>query len=131
VSRILDLDSRQLSALRGKALTAAVAASEGRALVGEVWPHTTLLASAHETGGVTSMELAAAFGADVIVLNMVEKVFDGRRWSFPVIGEFGDLDEVAELVGRPICVNLEPGNVPDGRLATPDNARLLPTRARA
>jgi hypothetical protein len=125
VPRILDLDSRQLAALRGKALTTSVASSEGRALVGEVWPHTLLMGSAHQTGGVTNMELAAAFGADIIVLNMVEKAFDGRRWSFPEIGEFDSLNDVAELIGRPMCINLEAGNVPDGRLATPDNARLL------
>ncbi|MFE0102307.1 hypothetical protein [Streptomyces sp. NPDC059009] len=125
MSRILDLDSTRLAALRGRALTASVAASEGRAVVGEVWPNTAMLASAHETGGVSNIELVAAFGGDIVILNMLEKVFDGERWNLPVLGEFASLADLADFVGRPIGVNLEPGDVPDGRKATDDNARRL------
>ncbi|MGW6707994.1 DUF7916 family protein [Streptomyces sp. NPDC054956] len=125
MSRILDLDSSRLATLRGRELTASVAASEGRALVGEVWPNTAMLASAHETGGVSNIELVAAFGADIVILNMLEKVFDGERWNLPVMGEFASLAELADFVGRPIGVNIEPGDVPDGRKATVANARRL------
>ncbi|TDD31879.1 haloacid dehalogenase-like hydrolase [Actinomadura sp. KC06] len=123
--RILDLDSRELAALRGRELTASVAASEGRAVVAELWSHTAMLAGAHGTGGVSNIELVAAFGADIVILNLVEKAFDGRRWRLPVLGEFDSLAELADHVGRPIGVNLEPGDVPAGRQATVENARLL------
>ncbi|TDB83475.1 haloacid dehalogenase-like hydrolase [Actinomadura sp. KC216] len=123
--RILDLDSRDLAALRGRELTASVAASEGRAVVAELWADTAMLAAAHGTGGVSNIELVAAFGADIVILNLVERAFDGTRWRLPVLGEFGSLADVAELVGRPIGVNLEPGDVPAGRKATVDNARRL------
>ena len=125
MSRILDLDSSELATLRGRELTASVAASEGRAVVAEVWPHTAMLASAHETGGVSNIELVAAFGADIVILNMVEKVYDGERWRLLVMPEFDSLAELADFVGRPIGVNIEPGNVPNGRKATVDNARRL------
>ncbi|GAA2994739.1 hypothetical protein GCM10020229_04060 [Kitasatospora albolonga] len=125
MTRILDLDGAQLTALRGRALTAAVAESEGRTMVGEVWPNTAMLAGAHETGGVSNIEIAAAFGADLVVLNLVETVFDGERWRLPVLGEFATLAELSDFVGRPIGVNLEPGTVPEGRKATVENARRL------
>lgn len=123
--RILDLDTSQLASLRGRALTRSVAASEGRAVVAEVWPAPDALASAHETGGVSNIELVAAFGADIVILNVIEKVYDGNRWRLPALGEFESLTELADRVGRPIGVNLEPGDVPDTRKATADNARRL------
>ncbi|MFJ7206638.1 hypothetical protein ACIQWR_24295 [Streptomyces sp. NPDC098789] len=123
--RILDLESHQLAHLRGRALTASVAASEGRALVAEVWPNTAMLASAHETGGVSNMELVSAFGADIVILNMIEKVFDGAAWDFPVMGRYPDLAALADFLGRPIGVNLEPGNVPALRASTVENAKRL------
>ncbi|MFI0404385.1 hypothetical protein [Actinomadura sp. 3N508] len=123
--RILDLESSELAALRGRELTASVAASEGRAVVAELWADAAMLAGAHGTGGVSNIELVAAFGADIVILNLVERAFDGTRWRLPVLGEFGSLAEVAGSVGRPIGVNLEPGDVPPGRKATVDNARRL------
>ncbi|WP_424217208.1 hypothetical protein ACN20G_34550 (plasmid) [Streptomyces sp. BI20] len=123
--RILDLDSSELATLRGRELTASVAASEGRAVVAEVWPNTAMLASAHETGGVSNMELVSAFGADVLVLNIIEKVFDGTSWEFPVMGCYRDLAALADFLGRPVGVNLEPGDVPALRAATVENAKRL------
>lgn len=125
MARILDLDSSQLAALRGKALTAAVAESEGRTVVGEVRPDIAMLAGVHPADGISNLEVAAAFGADVLILNLVETVFDGERWRLPTLGEFGSLAELADLLGRPVGVNLEPGTVPEGRKATVANARRL------
>ncbi|MEY9873165.1 hypothetical protein ABH931_002647 [Streptacidiphilus sp. MAP12-33] len=125
MTRILDLDGGPLTALRGRELTAAVAAAEGRTLVGEVRPNTAVLAGPDGTGGVCNTELAAAFGADVIVLNMLELVFDGAVWNLPALGRFDSLDALARHLGRPVGVNLEPGDVPAARKATVGNARLL------
>ncbi|MBC9719031.1 haloacid dehalogenase-like hydrolase [Streptomyces sp. TRM66268-LWL] len=125
MSRILDLDSAQLAHLRGRELTASVAASEGRAVVAEVWANMTLLMSAHETGGVSNIEVAAAFGADIVIINALETVFDGDRWNLAVLGGFDRLADIADAVGRPIGVNLEPGTVPELRKATVENAKRL------
>lgn len=118
-SRILDLDADRLGALRGRALTESVAASAGRAIVAEVCAERTL------ADGVHNMELAAAFGADILVVNHVERVWGGDEWCLPVLGEYPDLSALARRVGRPVGVNLEPGGVPGPRRATTWNAQRL------
>lgn len=122
--RILDLDRTGLAALRGPDLSRAVAASEGRTMVAEVFADRAALSFDGQTG-VHNAELMAAFGADVIVLNMIDRVWDGTTFRFPGLGELGSLRELAERIGRPIGVNLEPGTVPELRKATQDNAQRL------
>lgn len=122
--RILDLDRSGLAALRGPDLTAAVAASEGRTMVAEVFADRAALSFDGQTG-VHNAELMAAFGADVIVLNMIDRVWDGTTFRFPGLGELADLHELAAKIGRPIGVNLEPGTVPELRKATRANAKVL------
>lgn len=122
--RILDLDRTGLAALRGPDLSAAVAASEGRTMVAEVFADRAALSFDGRTG-VHNAELMAAFGADLIVLNMIDRVWDGTTFRFPGLGELRSLHELAERIGRPIGVNVEPGTVPDLRKATQDNARRL------
>ncbi|HUQ62098.1 hypothetical protein [Lentzea sp.] len=122
--RILDLDRTGLAALRGPELSGAVAASEGRTMVAEVFADRAAL-SFDGQNGVHNAELMAAFGADVIVLNMIDRVWDGTAFRFPGLGELGSLRELAERIGRPIGVNVEPGNVPGLRKATAENARRL------
>ncbi|MET8760843.1 hypothetical protein [Lentzea sp. NPDC004782] len=122
--RILDLDGPQLAALRGPELSRAVAASEGRTMVAEVFADRAALSFDGRTG-VHNAELMAAFGADVVVLNMIDRVWDGTTFRFPGLGELPNLTALAEKIGRPIGVNLEPGTVPDLRKATKDNAGRL------
>ncbi|MET9631718.1 hypothetical protein ABZX92_30065 [Lentzea sp. NPDC006480] len=122
--RILDLDRTGLAALRGADLTRAVAASEGRTMVAEVFADRAALSFDGQTG-VHNAELMAAFGADVIVLNMIDRVWDGTTFRFPGLGELPSLAAVAAKIGRPIGVNLEPGTVPELRKATRDNAARL------
>ncbi|WP_112269130.1 DUF7916 family protein [Lentzea terrae] len=122
--RILDLDRSGLAALRGPELSRAVAASEGRTMVAEVFADRAALSFDGQTG-VHNAELMAAFGADVIVLNMIDRVWDGTMFRFPGLGEFASLAELAAKIGRPIGVNLEPGTVPELRKASKDNAQRL------
>ncbi|NKE58623.1 haloacid dehalogenase-like hydrolase [Lentzea sp. PSKA42] len=122
--RILDLDRTGLAALRGQELSRAVAASEGRTMVAEVFADRAALSFDGQTG-VHNAELMAAFGADVIVLNMIDRVWDGTTFRFPGLGELGSLGELASKIGRPIGVNLEPGTVPELRKATRANAQRL------
>jgi hypothetical protein len=126
-ARILDLDRDQLAALRGRELTAAVAAAEGRTMVAEVFAERAALSPDPDGRGVHNMELMAAFGADIVVLNMIDRVWDwdGQRFHFPGAGSFTSLAELASCIGRPIGVNLEPGEVPALRRATPEPAKRL------
>src|SRR5882757_4651375 len=107
--RILDLDREGLAGLRGRALTGAVAAGEGRTMVAEVFADRAALSFTADGDGVHNLELMAAFGADILILNMIDRVWDGQTFRFPGIGDFGTLAELAAAVGRPIGVNLEPG----------------------
>ena len=123
--RILDLDREGLAGLRGSALTGAVAAGEGRTMVAEVFADRAALSFAADGAGVHNLELMAAFGADILILNMIDRVWDGGAFRLPGIGEFGTLADLAVAVGRPIGVNLEPGEVPERRRATTENAKRL------
>ncbi len=123
--RIFDLPRKELSALTGPALEAAVRASEGRALVAEVFAGGSSLLD-----GVHNAEIMAAHGADIIVLNLIETAWSAPdAWSFPNLGAVANLAELASAIGRPIGVNLEPDpdadRIPPARRATADNAVAL------
>lgn len=121
-TRILDLDRAGLVALRGRALDASILAAEGRTIVAEVFANSTGIAD-----GAHNAEVMAAHGADVIILNFLELSWDGSGWfRFDAPGwSLPDIASFAEKVGRPIAVNLEPGQVPEPRRATGANARRL------
>jgi len=118
--RLLDLDRESLSGLRGSALTAAVAAAEGRTIVAEV-----VAAAAGLASGVHDAEVVAALGADVILLNLIETAASDNDWNFPALGALSTLDDLARCLGRPIGVNLEPGDVPGPRQASAEGVRRL------
>ncbi len=118
--RILDLDRNALAALHGRELTASVAAAEGRTIVAEV-----ISGAPGFADGVHNMEVEAALGADLIILNFVELVIRPDGWSFPEIGAMPDLRTLARRIGRPVAVNLEPGHVPEPRRATLAAAKRL------
>jgi hypothetical protein len=120
MTRILDLDRDQLVVLRGRALTQAVADAEGRTIVAEV-----IAGAPGLVDGVHGAELVAAMGADIVILNFVEEVLDQDGWRLPALGRLTGLDHAAQWIGRPIGVNLEPGEVPPPRRATVAAARRL------
>ena len=123
--RIFDLPRADLTTLAGRALEDCVRASEGRTMVAEVFAAAPGLVE-----GVHNAELMATHGADVIVLNLVEASWSPpSTWSFPSLGQMGDLRELAATIGRPVGVNLEPDPrgdlIPLQRRATADNAVAL------
>jgi hypothetical protein len=120
MTRILDLDRDALAALQGRELTAAVAEAEGRTIVAEVIAGAPGLAD-----GVHNMEVLAALGADLVILNFVEGVLSDRGWSFPELGPVADLRALAHAIGRPVGVNLEPGDAPPPRRATVEAAKRV------
>lgn len=116
---ILDLHTEQLPELRGNSLTESITASGGRTVLASVASDGTLAGKAHH------IELARAFGADLVVLGFIERVWGGDSWDLPSLGRYADLHALARDTGRPIAVVLESGDVPEPRRATPWNAQRL------
>ena len=100
--RLLNCTSSEIAGMTGKELAEAIAGSEGRVLVCE-----TIGAVQPMLGDVTNAELAAAMGADMLILNL----FDVKN---PVINGLPDtapentIREVKRLTGRAVGINLEP-----------------------
>jgi len=127
---MLDLRPAQLVGLRGRELIESIRTSEGRTVACEVvCPVMPLLYD------VTNAELAAAFGADMIILNLYDV---SEPHIFAVKPENGEtvIQKLIRLTGRPVGVNLEPVDpesevsggraaVEKGRTATRENARLV------
>lgn len=123
--RIFDLSRAELSGLAGRPLEAAVRASEGRAIVAEVFA-----AGPGLLDGVHNAEVVAAHGADVVVLNLIESAWiSPDTWDFPNLGALPGPGGLAATIGRPVGVNLEPDpdgdQIPPRRRATADNAVAL------
>jgi hypothetical protein len=106
LKRILDCGPADFRQMDGGTLLEAVRRSEGRTVLCEVlWPASSLV------DGVSNSEIAVAFGADLVLLNM----FDGE-----------DLAGIKERLGRPVGVNVEPSeDVPEHRRASRENLRRL------
>lgn len=124
--RILNCFTSDFENMHRRELLDSVRQSEGRVLVTETYGMTDPL-----LGDVSNAELAAAMGADILLLN----VFDVDH---PVIRGIPDCKPedtvrmIRKLTGRPVGINLEPVN-PDpsdqsfwhmtkGRTATAENA---------
>jgi hypothetical protein len=127
--RLLDSTARELATYGREEVLASIRASEGRVLAAEVIA--PAMAAVHD---VSNPEVAAAMGADLIVLNLL----DVQRPAVQAIEVTEARDvvrEVKRLTGRLVAVNLEPvdphaDRVTDdqfgpggtsGRLATQEN----------
>ena len=131
MKRFLNCNASDFEKMNGKELVESIASSEGRVLVCETIGNLQPM-----LGDVSNAELAAAMGADVILLN----IFDVDN---PVINGLPPVDKgdlirkVKELTGRPVGINLEPKEqgvessveadsmwgITGGRLGTLENAR--------
>lgn len=126
--RLLDCSASDLKGMTKEELLHAIAASEGRVLASETIGTVTPL-----LGDLTNAELAAALGADVLLLN----IFDVDRpqiQALPPVPPEETVREVKRLTGRPVGINLEPveqasgdqedlWRLTDGRRATLENGR--------
>jgi Ni,Fe-hydrogenase III small subunit len=121
VKRLLDAYASDLREMRGRDLVDAIRASEGRVICAEIFAGTPPLVD-----GVSNAELAAAMGADILLLNGLDTARPAVA-GFPGSGD-GLLTQVKRWTGRVVGVNLEPVEDPAlasamaGRLATPDGA---------
>jgi hypothetical protein len=105
MTRLLDRFGPGLAGLRGGGLRDAVAASEGRVVLAE-----TVAGAAPLLAGTANAELVAAFGADLVCLNLVDPSRDGvlvpglEAVDPPPVGFAG----LAALLARPVGCVLEP-----------------------
>jgi hypothetical protein len=123
VTRLLNLHGAALASLRGDELVASIRASDGRTILGEVIAGASPIIGG---SGPSNVELCAAFGVDLLCLNMIDPTrtlaIGGLAGLDPQPQGFGDL---ARLLGRPVGLNLEPDleTVPGDFRATERNAR--------
>lgn len=128
VKRFLDCFSSDFEKMSKKEIIESIRLSEGRVIVSEVIGLVQPVLY-----DISNAELACAFGADIILLNM----FDVYN---PVFNGIGNIDkkkiikELKRLTGRIVAVNLEPIDetnetvkkiVSEGRWANVDTAREL------
>lgn len=124
--RVLDIRPNEFDAYEGKTVVNAIRASEGRTMVSEIiCPAPALFYD------VSNAELAAAFGADVLLFNMYD-VNNPTLSGYPYEGT-RLLKDIRKKVGRFVGINLEPVSketlmdqrvdVPSGRIASVENAK--------
>lgn len=128
VKRLLDCTASDFTRMEKADILQSIAASEGRVLVSEI---IGLLNPSLDS--VSNAELAAAFGADILLLNMFD-VYEPVFQGIPKVEKQNTIKEIKRLTGRIIGVNLEPVDneqktigeitvISKGRLATTETAR--------
>lgn len=119
VKRLISAKASEMLAMNGADLKQSIKASEGRVVLSEnVVLHEPL-------DGITTSEIAASFGADLILLNALDVLnpvilglYDGEN-NLQTAKPHHDgqsIHQLQKLVGRPIGVNLEPVD-PDAKMA--------------
>jgi len=134
--RLLDANASDFATMTSRQLLEAIRLSEGRVIAAEV-----IAVAPPLVDKVSNGELAAAMGADLILLNLYD-VTNPQITGLPTVGESGadhfghfflgvgrTLADLKRMIGRPVGLNLEPIERPEaittsGRLATPENALL-------
>ncbi|BDR59652.1 haloacid dehalogenase-like hydrolase [Xylocopilactobacillus apicola] len=111
VKRLISANTSEVLAMNGSELKQSIKASEGRTVVSEnVVIHESI-------DGLTTSEMAAAFGADLILLNALDVLnpvilglYDGEETLLTAKAHHDgkSIKRLQQLVGRPIGVNLEP-----------------------
>lgn len=129
MKRILDCCYSDYKKMSPKDLIESIAASEGRTIACEtIGSLTPVLAD------ITNAELAAAMGADILLLNIFD-VKNPSIMALPKTEPENTIRKLKELTGRPVGINLEPVDIAlssedpdenmwaltDGRKATLDN----------
>lgn len=125
--RILDCKASDLAEYSAREILEAIAASEGRVMMGECIGITQPLLT-----DITNAEVVASMGADILLLNMFD-VQNPVIQALPEVEKADVVKEIKRLTGRVVGINLEPvaGAVPgddalwkmtEGRRATVQNA---------
>lgn len=129
VKRILDLDTSDIKNMSKEEKLLSIKYGEGRTLMSEV-----VCTFPPFLGDISNVELVAAFGADIILLNFYD-VDKPRVEGIPQEEPTRLVERIKEYTGRMIGANLEPVDeellvhdrvsLPKGRLATKENAIKL------
>lgn len=127
VRRIIEAFRSDFDSMSAGELLESIALSEARAVMAEVGPEQRHL------GGITSAEIAAAFGADLVALNTYDVQHPTVYGLQTTQGDKAVLASLRRMAGVPIGVNLEPSDLstpvqqkvdlPEGRIASIRNAR--------
>lgn len=128
MKRILDCNASDFQKMNGQDLKQSIRASEGRTMLSEIM---TSVAPLYPS--ITNAELAASFGADLLLLNLFD-VFSPAIEGYECNEDESIVRKVKELTGRPIGLNLEPvdldaeqienlDEVSRGRVATEESLR--------
>ena len=131
MKRLLDCSASDFLNMTGQELKQSIRASEGRVIMAE-----TMTTPEPLYPDITNAELAASFGADIVLLNLFD-VSDPAVRGLDVEDSDEVIFELKRLLGRPVGINLEPvdaganmyetlDEVPKGRLASVESL----TRAR-
>ncbi|WDF82417.1 haloacid dehalogenase-like hydrolase [Lacticaseibacillus pabuli] len=119
VKRLISANTSDVLAMTGSELKQSIKASEGRVVLSE----NVVLRQPDD--GITTSEVAAAFGADMILLNLLDVLHPVILGLYPGENDLGTakahedgqpIRRLQKLVGRPIGVNLEPVD-PDADMA--------------
>ena len=100
MKRFISCNASELLKMNGKELKESIKASEGRVIVSE-----NVVTREPIVPDITNAEIARSFGADLILLNVLD-VFNPKIWGIEIGDNF--VDQLKKLAGRPIGVNLEP-----------------------
>jgi len=124
VVRLIDAPWSIIRSMSKRNLVEAIKLSDGRVIAAEV-----VVTAPPLIDKVSNVEIAAGFGADVIILNFYDvrkKVIEGLP------PEINSIKKLRDFIGRPVGLNLEPVK-PDrakmlgyteGRLASVENAEI-------
>lgn len=102
MKRILDCHASDFSSMKGPELKASIRAAEGRTLLSEL-----IVSVPSPFEEISSLEVARAFGADLLLLNLFD-VDHPLINGLPVKEGPEVVQQAKRLTGRPIGVNLEP-----------------------
>ena len=122
--RLLDTVPKEIFAMNKNELLESIQKCEGRTVVSEVIGEDSLFRD------VSNPEIAAAFGADLLLLNLYD-INNPYFKNVPNDSELSLVKKIKKLTGRPVGINFEPvperiiekNNFPKGRLAAAENAK--------
>ncbi|MBO0469352.1 radical SAM protein [Enterococcus sp. DIV0242_7C1] len=116
VKRLISASYSDVAKMTAQELKQSIKASEGRTILSE-----NVVAASPQAGDISNAEVAAAFGADLILLNLFDcfnPVVQGipgmsleevmNYWQHPEENQINPIPILKKLIGRPVGVNLEP-----------------------
>ena len=102
MKRLLDCNASDFKGMSGRDLKQSIQASEGQVMLAE-----TMATVPPLYPDITNAELAASFGADMLLFNLLD-VFEPKVEGLVPSVRTELMQEIKQLTGRPIGLNLEP-----------------------